>query len=480
MPDPIDLTAKVRSCFENRDYEGLVKVMSRPSMTNPDEPEPERSKRCREGNQEDQRLADEFEIHVENLKNEAIRQFDGELYTECQATFRFLCQLEPENGMIRDYLALCSKLTATAAEAPSPDSGISPLQGQEVYVQDSPQPAIESPPPGNPPAEVREVVNSSEVFRGTAEIEYVDSKEHSDESQILEIPGYSDDHPSSEPVGGQPLEPMSLERKPGRLAWFRREWLTFALAVSIILTMTRVIGLRSVVHRRYASPKVLVTQLNHERDSQPSAYREKTVSERDIGVQLLQKAEASMLAGRYSRPANDNAVAYCDQVLAEDPHNQRALDLRKTSIHKAALQAKIRARAGKIEEARETFMSLLEMSQHESSFPYSALELEKELRKLEFEAYPVVHDHFLFGSCTGQLRFNSYVISYESAARSRHGFTAGLMEIRLGKPGGKLKIQVGDRTYRFEPGPGGITNDRHQTVQAIYQQLAHLGVRSPS
>jgi hypothetical protein len=480
MSDPIDLTAKVKNCFDNRDYEGLVQVMNWSSKTNPDDREPERNKGDEQRILEDQKLAEEFEIHIENLKNEAIRQFDKELYMECLGTLRFLCQLEPENGTMRDYLDLCLKLTGTAAETPPGDSSISSTLAQEVAFQDCSQHAIETSTPGQLPEDVREIVNLSEARRGTARTESVHTEGLFDDSQILEIPGYSDVHPSLKPVGGQLPTPTAFERKPSGLAMFRRKRLTLALAVTIVLATTTVIGLRFLVDRRHSPPSVSNTQLKHTGDPQSSQGSKEMVAQSDTQVQLLQKAEACMLAGRYNRPARDNAVAYCDQVLAANPHSQKGLDLRKASIRKAAVQAKIRARAGRIEEARDTFISLLEMSQHESSFPYSVLELEKELRKLEFESYPVVHNHFLFGNCTGQLRFNSYIISYEPLGRSRHGFTAELMEIRLGEPGEKLKIQVGRRTYRFEPGPGENILDRQQKVQAIYRQLAHLGVRIPS
>src|SRR5262249_45679140 len=72
--------------------------------------------RLAEPSPEDEKLQEEFEIHVENLKNEAMKQFDQELYGECLGTFRFLCELEPENRTLRDYLQLCWQFVPEAKE----------------------------------------------------------------------------------------------------------------------------------------------------------------------------------------------------------------------------------------------------------------------------------------------------------------------------------------------------------------------------
>src|SRR5262249_24435279 len=61
-------------------------------------------------------------IHVENLKNEAMKQFDQELYGECLRTFRFLCELEPDNRTLRDYLQLCCQLVVEP-EGPGAEGG---------------------------------------------------------------------------------------------------------------------------------------------------------------------------------------------------------------------------------------------------------------------------------------------------------------------------------------------------------------------
>ena len=73
------------------------------------------------GSETDQKLREEFEIHIENLRKDAIKQFDQELYTVCLPNFEFLCELEPENRSLRDYLELSRQLTGKPAADSSKD-----------------------------------------------------------------------------------------------------------------------------------------------------------------------------------------------------------------------------------------------------------------------------------------------------------------------------------------------------------------------
>jgi tetratricopeptide (TPR) repeat protein len=55
---------------------------------------------------EDQQLQEEMVVHLDNLKKEAMDQFDREQFKECANTFAFLCELEAENQVLQDYLKL--------------------------------------------------------------------------------------------------------------------------------------------------------------------------------------------------------------------------------------------------------------------------------------------------------------------------------------------------------------------------------------
>jgi len=105
-----EFVKSVRVHFDNRDGQALKKMMARASAVEPRSNE-------KEGADEtpglpEQKLREEFEIHIENLKQEAIKQFDEELYSVCLGTFKFLCELEPDNRVLRDYLVLTQQLVS--------------------------------------------------------------------------------------------------------------------------------------------------------------------------------------------------------------------------------------------------------------------------------------------------------------------------------------------------------------------------------
>jgi hypothetical protein len=85
------------------------------------------------------------------------------------------------------------------------------------------------------------------------------------------------------------------------------------------------------------------------------------------------------------------------------------------------------------------------------AFPYPQTDIKRELDKLEFRAYPMVHDHKL-GSCSGILRFNSYAVSYVPSGDSGDGFTESLNSIFINAEGERLKINYRDRSFRLRVG----------------------------
>jgi hypothetical protein len=188
---------------------------------------------------------------------------------------------------------------------------------------------------------------------------------------------------------------------------------------------------------------------------------------------FIQRAESAMTSGRYVTPVNENAFVYCTRVLAIDPQNQRALSLRKDALSRAVAQAKEFSQAEKFDQARDVYSSLMQLSASETRLPLTVAELKNELEKLEFTAYPVVHDH-AFGSCTGRLRFNAYVIAFIPTGSSKEGFSVKLSEIELGEPGDKLKIQVKNKTYRYEANLVDSKEENRNKIRLIHQRLADL------
>ena len=91
----------VKNAFDKRDDALLKSIISCSE---------DRSLAAGTGSERDQKLREEFEIHIENLKRDAIKQFDQELYTVCLPNFEFLCELEPTNRGLRDYFDLSRAL----------------------------------------------------------------------------------------------------------------------------------------------------------------------------------------------------------------------------------------------------------------------------------------------------------------------------------------------------------------------------------
>ncbi|MEW5977859.1 MAG: hypothetical protein AB1898_18860 [Acidobacteriota bacterium] len=128
---------EMESCFRERDYPALVRLLDL------------------SGGPEDGRMGEEFEVRLENLKYEAIKQFDREEYLDSLRTFQFLNQLEPDNRAVQDYLELCRQLTSrsnsTDQVSPNKSGPGEPLVGEldiaEVVTAVPVESLVESPPP---------------------------------------------------------------------------------------------------------------------------------------------------------------------------------------------------------------------------------------------------------------------------------------------------------------------------------------------
>src|SRR4030095_16823679 len=92
----------------------------------------------------------------------------------------------------------------------------------------------------------------------------------------------------------------------------------------------------------------------------------------------------------------------------------------------------------KFDEARTVFSALLSAAQSEGKTA-TVHEMRAQIERLEFTAYPVIHDHTL-GSCSGRLRMNGYVIAYVASGDSKDGFSQKLSDILEVEPGDKLRL----------------------------------------
>ena len=177
----------------------------------------------------------------------------------------------------------------------------------------------------------------------------------------------------------------------------------------------------------------------------------------------IEKAEAAWIGGRYVTPPDDNVLVYCNLALKTDPRNQRATNLKKEIVQRAIEQAKDWIQRGKFDAARLTYASMDYLAAGDNAFPYPKQDIKRELERLVFRNYTVVHDHKL-GSCSGILKFNAYAVSYVPSGGSGDGFAESLSSIFLNDEGERLKISYRDKTLRLRRETGG-------NVQPIYAEL---------
>jgi len=196
------------------------------------------------------------------------------------------------------------------------------------------------------------------------------------------------------------------------------------------------------------------------------------VGQLEVRNSLMQKLDSAMAHGNYVTPANDNALAYCNRLLALDSQNAKAQGLKRDIATRASAQAKDLVSNEKFDEARTVFSTLLSAAQSEGKTA-TVQEMRTEIEKLEFTAYPVIHDHTL-GSCSGRLRMNAYVIAYVPSGDSKDGFSQKLTDILETEPGDKIKLQLKNKAYRFQPNPAKNKEESRQKVQEILARLTAL------
>ena len=184
---------------------------------------------------------------------------------------------------------------------------------------------------------------------------------------------------------------------------------------------------------------------------------------------LMQKLDTAMAHGNYVTPANDNALAYCNRLLALDSQNPKAQAQKRDISNRASAQAKDFVSNEKFDEARTVFSALLSVAQSEGKTAM-AQEMRMQIERLEFTGYPVIHDHAL-GSCSGRLRMNAYVIAYVPSGDSKDGFSQKLTDILDAEPGDKLKLQFKGKTYRFQPN---LTKNKEESRQKVQEILARV------
>ncbi|MEW5978384.1 MAG: PEGA domain-containing protein [Acidobacteriota bacterium] len=186
----------------------------------------------------------------------------------------------------------------------------------------------------------------------------------------------------------------------------------------------------------------------------------------------LGKAESAFTEGRYVTPRPDCVIAYSQQLLNLESGNARAVALKRQAALKAVEQARTLVADNNFDLARELLSALVHFAAQDSSLPVNLQAIRQELGRLEFRSFPVSHSH-AFGGCTGRLRINSYVVSFQPTD-SKDGFTHRFSDILEVEGGEKVKVRFKEKTYRFESNLAGSKEEKRQKTQEIYALLTQL------
>lgn len=130
------LMRQARECFILGDYEECIQLLHSILNLQPHHPEvvqllPEAEKKW-----EDQQMADEMTIHLENIKKEAINLFDQSAFEECIGKFEFLCELDPGNPLYLDFIRVSREELALQQESSPPGVEDISLQPDASSIQE--------------------------------------------------------------------------------------------------------------------------------------------------------------------------------------------------------------------------------------------------------------------------------------------------------------------------------------------------------
>jgi hypothetical protein len=450
MSDSTDLSQRVKTYFDNRDFDGLMQVINVALKQSDGRLDAGAHLRGIQQSVDDEKLREEFEIHIENLKNEAMKQFDQERYGECLGTFRFLCELEPDNRIVRDYLELCQQLTPEAEGAAlCVESGKTEVEAQ-VHTLSSTQ--VEQP--------------VGESFPAHNLVDPDRNVEQPGQPSLSSETGYGSDGTQRR------RRDISSEDEPGPVPHVSEEAVRKRVPYRIALAALFLVLIVSSAYYFKRSSQIRPEPVPAEPTKKTATESANPVSPQgDVSARdsWLQKAELAARSGNYVSPVSDNAVAYCNRILNLTPGDSEALRLRQDGIDQVLAQAKRSIENQRFGAARDIYSSLLQLSQQETDFPVGSQDLKAELDKLTFVSYPVVHDHIL-GNCRGDLRFNAYALSFVPLGNSTDDFLEPFSQVRLFAPGDKLKIEVRVKTYHFASGLDGKQENRER-VRKIFHDL---------
>ena len=291
-----DLTKKMRICFDRRDFAALKDVVKE-ALTK----DTKRSGWDKDRRLEEAQLKVEFETHVHNLKTKRSNSSRAELTVNASELFDSCVSWNRTTVILGATWKLVSNLLRVWVSTESELTGRTPqlvdTQGEDHGVSENFAPLK--------PAPSRSEGNDFVTIAGSEKPRVM-----IDDDDILEIPGYESDVPSRKTLGSKDHAGAKFGLS---LASFRFLPLLGAVCLLVWLVI---------------SPG---SKLSNSGDTSDGAL--------GSDVLWIEKAESAMAHRRYINPAEDNVIFYCGKVLARDPLNAKAIELKKESLKQATKQA---------------------------------------------------------------------------------------------------------------------------------------------
>jgi len=360
------------------------------------------------------RNEEEFEIHIANVKQEAIKQFDQELYAQCLPTFRFLSELEPENCAFRDYRLLCEQLLSEQ----EPQVCVADLASDSAGSDQSQKLESACMPEGGAGSSIQQTVMSASERRDTHLALEPDAKVE----KVREVEA-----------------PARHLIRDASQSWPR--WSVAASAISLAI-----IGALWFYRVNLVTPESLA-------EFQPNRRAN------SIGLQ-------SMTTSLSPDEKRQEAASRVNEALEGDSKNPLAQELKKTIRTKVSLSKSSQLTPPKVERSQSSLhVPPTSVFGTRSS---KANSIQKALS--EVATFSVIHEH-RFGSCRGDLKITRDSIVYESSSGSHHSFDFKTKNITGTELGDTLRISFGQEAYRFKSGSAKNKQENRAELVALDQKV---------
>jgi tetratricopeptide (TPR) repeat protein len=549
MADLQKLLKEAGEYFEKKDYPACISLL---------EQFPRENARRR---WEEQRLSEEWEIHLADLKKAAMDLFDQEEFSKSFEHFSYLARQLPEDRTVRDYLALCRQLLGEttleagssilmadprAAEIPSPHPGKPEESGQEALELEIEKLRSEATllfneqkypeslqifnylchlsPQDHTLQESRDMAKKMSAgirnagTEGTVPAAGGEVLQSSGDSRDQIDPGAAQMAKEMSQPGSEPEPAINAARggkkSPARVL-IPAGMILFALGLTGILTWWFFSWMKTPSHLEIVSePESANIWLNGELKGQtpfrmeiePGGYglrvekegyltfsQQILVQKRQPSIHSIKMAkipvqsfntEELLVTARafFSQGQPAEALSRCRRILAKEPQNSGALELRDRIL--------ARMEEGKTGSSDQTAPILKNMPppapatkeepKPEPQTPVpppagindskSAGEISAEPDLQGASIYKVIHRHFI-GECRGRLAINSRWIAYIPDERSGERFLRRLGDIEKITVGKNIHIQFRNRAFRFELPETGTEEENREKLIRIYREI---------